>query len=343
MPPTTRRAVLGGAAATVAALAGCATNLTTGYAGSTAVEGSFPVVTEFARRVAGDVATVSDLVPLGQHGHGWQPAATVGRDVRRADVFVYVGEGFQPWADRLVQSLEEEGSSARTVAAREGVDLLPAVEPDEHGGEHGDEESHEESVHDDEHDGEPEPGADEHGHEGIDPHYWLDPTRAAQSVATVATGLGAVVPEQAAVFDANAAAYRDELAALDARFETRLAGRTRDSVLVAGHDAFGYLGRRYGFETHALSGISPDANPSPADVRTAQEIIQAEGIRHVLAPAFESDRAARQLVADTDAEAVLPVTSLGGLRREWVDDGWGYVDVMERVNLESLATALGAD
>ncbi len=226
-------------------------------------------MTEFARRVAGDAASVSGLVPLGQHGHGWQPSATIGRDVRAADAFVYVGEGFQPWADRLVTTLREEGSATTTIAAREGVDLLPPPEDGHDGGEDP------ETIHDGEH--------EEDGHEGEGEH------------------------------DGD------------------------------GHDAFQYLGQRYGVEIHALSGISPDANPSPADVRRAQELVGHEGITHVLAPAFESDRAARQLVEDTAAEAVLPVTSFAGLKREWVDNGWGYREVMERVNLDSLVTALGTE
>jgi zinc transport system substrate-binding protein len=353
-PTTSRRAVLAGLSGAVATLAGCTSTVESiGAPDGNSVAGSFPVVTEFARQVAGDAASVSGLVPLGQHGHGWQPAATVGRDVRAADAFVYVGEGFQPWADRLVNTLREEGSPVAAIAAREGVDLLPPPEHgahddhgegDSHDDEHGNDEDDHETTHDGEHDSEPEHEGDddEHDHGPVDPHYWLDPTRAAVSVGTVAEGLATFDPENRATYERNAESFRAELADLDRTIERRLADRSRNAVLVAGHDAFQYLGRRYGVEIHALSGISPDANPSPADVRRAQELVEREGITHVLAPAFESDRAARQLVADTDAEAVLPVTSFAGLRREWVDAGWGYREVMERVNLDSLATALGA-
>jgi len=112
---------------------------------------------------------------------------------------------------------------------------------------------------------------------------------------------------------------------------------------VAGHNSFQYMGHRYGFEVHALTGLSPDESPSQQDIGEAQAVVDEHGIDHVLAPVFESDRAAELLVEDTDASEVLPITPLPGRTEAWADQGWGYVEVQENVNLPTLRTALGAE
>jgi zinc transport system substrate-binding protein len=293
------------------------------------VQSSFFVVYDFASQVADGVAAVESLVPLGQHGHGWEPGPGINRDAFGADAFVYVGEGFQPWADRVVGNIAEDGAEVAVVEAWADVDLL------EIGEHHGDDDDHDDDDHDDE-------GHGDHGHGAMDPHFWLDPRRAAQSVETIAHGLSGVDPPNADAYTRNAESYVERLRALDETYRTRLADRTNGTVLVAGHDSFQYLARRYGFDVEALVGISPDAAPTPADVARAQAVVEEHDVEYVLTPVFESDRAARQLVAETDATGVLPLTPVPGITGDWHEAGWGFVEVMERVNLPSLERALGA-
>jgi zinc transport system substrate-binding protein len=162
-------------------------------------------------------------------------------------------------------------------------------------------------------------------------------------VDNIETGLAEVVPDESTTLAANADALRSDLDALDATYRERLSGRSRDTILVAGHNSYRYLGARYDFHVEALTGLAPDAAPTPQDVRRAQEAIEEHDVEYVLAPVFESDRAARQLVEETDATGLLPLTPVPSLTPEWNDRGWGYLDVMEQVNLPSLARALGAD
>ncbi|MFD1515607.1 metal ABC transporter substrate-binding protein [Halomarina rubra] len=334
----TRRSVLAGAAGlATASLAGCLDDATAGTSAPADVTSSFAVLTDFATAVGGETLAVDGVVPFGQHGHGWQPSADVQRSIRESGAFVYVGEGFQPWADDVVASLDADGADVAVVEARHDVSLLPAPSGHEGHEEHGTEK------HED-HNGETstEGGHDGHDHGSMDPHFWLDPTRAATAVETVGEGLASTYADDAEALRQNATTYADELRALDTEFEEALAGRSREAVLVAGHDAFQYLGERYGFEVHALTGISPDDSPTPRDIERAQQAVEDEGVTHVLAPVFESDRAARRLVEETDAEGVLPITTLAGRTEEWDEKGWRYEDVMREVNLATLREALGA-
>jgi zinc transport system substrate-binding protein len=181
------------------------------------VQASFFVVDDFAEKVTDGVRPVETLVPFGQHGHGWEPGPDSQRRVFDASVFIYVGEGFQPWADDLVTNVKADGADVTVIEARDGIDLIGPEEGNE---------SHDDD-HDDSHQG------DGHDHTGADPHFWLDPDRATQAVENTAAGLWEIDDANATTYTENAAAFADRLAALDATYEERLADRTRDTVLVA--------------------------------------------------------------------------------------------------------------
>ncbi|MFC4358443.1 metal ABC transporter substrate-binding protein [Halobium salinum] len=375
MQRTRRGLLLGAAAVATSAVAGCLGTSSTNSGsddGDDTIQASFFVVSDFTSHVAAG-RTVRNLVPFGQHGHGWEPGPDVQRDVLDADAFVYVGEGFQPWADKIVRNVRNDDADVRVIEAWEGIDLLGATEHDDghdgHEEDHSDEGSHDgsenhEEGHDDgenhdgsaneshgDHDGhenstaESHEGSQEesHDHGSKDPHFWLDPDRAKQSVDNIADGLAEMDPANESTYTENADGFKQRLTELDETYEERLSGRAKDTVLVAGHNSFRYLGERYDFHVEALTGLAPDAEPTPKDVRRAQSVIDEHDIEYILAPVFESDRAATQLVRETDATEALPLTPVPSLTEEWRAEGWGYVDVMENVNLPSLARALGAE
>ncbi|WP_144904116.1 metal ABC transporter substrate-binding protein [Halobellus captivus] len=359
----TRRRLLATTAGAVAVgtTAGCVGGSAGGgsNAGSRTVQSSFFVFGDVVGTVAGDVADTGLLVPIGQHGHGWEPGPRVREAIHDASLLVHGPVGFQPWVDDILGDLEADGSGVRTVDISTGLDLLAAADGHDHGDdeEHGEETHHTDSnEHDEVHEGGPddEHGAehtadhsdegreeDDHGAEA-DPHFWMDPVRLGESAGTVRDALVDVDSEHADAYETNAETYRTELDALDERIETTVSDAERDVLLVAGHNSLRYFGDRYGVEIEALTRVSPDDRPTPRDIERAQEIIEEHGLRYVCADPLESQRAADQLVEETDAEAVLPLTSMPGLTDEWDAEGWGYRDVMENVNLPSIERALNA-
>jgi len=322
---TRRRVLLGTASvASVGWLAGCSGGTATdagGESASTTAQASFFVFGDVATAVAGETATAGLLVPIGQHGHGWEPGPRVREDIRDSDLFVHGMEGFQPWVDDIRSELD----SVVTVDASTRVDLLEAG--------HGHEEE-EGDHHEDEEDG--------HDHGAVDPHFWMDPLRVADAARTIRQGFVDVDPDNEATYAENAEAYRERLTDLHDRIESTVADASREVILVAGHNAFQYLGDRYGLETRSLTDLSPDDRPTPRDIGRAQEVIEAHDLSYICADPLESQQAADQLVAETDAEEVLPLTAMPGLTEAWEDNNWGYIDVMENVNLPTLERALEA-
>lgn len=355
MNRTRRRFLEGSASVLSAGVAGC---LATGQANLSSnqrtAQASFYLLYDIARNVAGPSIAVESVVPFGQHGHGWDgPTAGQQRELLTSDLFVYVGDGFQPWADRVVETIREDGAPVETVRAHDGIDLLEYDgvhddhgEGETNGGDDHDQASdaHGENDGHDPHDGD-ESANEVHGpnHGDHDPHFWLDPRRTGRAVENLRDGMIAVDSVREKEYLDRAAAYIRDLDELHLAFVATLSGANKDAVFVAGHNAFGYLEAAYGFEVFSLTGISPDEAPSASARRNAETIIDEYEIEYILHPVLEPRTLADQLVADTDARGVLDVTAISGVTDAWVADDMGYLDLMRSINLPSFAQALGAE
>lgn len=172
------------------------------------------------------------------------------------------------------------------------------------------------------------------GLSGDDPHFWLDPTKLSVVAAAVERSLADDDPDHAADYARNLAALQDDLAALDAAF-TRGLQTCRVRTIVVSHDAFGYLGRRYGLDVVGINGLSPDAEPSPAHLRALQDLIRQDGITTVFSEELGSPEFADSLSSDLGISATVldPVEGLGD---ETADQD--YLSLM-RANLAALRMA----
>ncbi|QCX27960.1 metal ABC transporter substrate-binding protein [Nocardioides jishulii] len=238
-----------------------------------------------AERVAGDAAEVTSLSRPGQDAHDAELTMNARAAISDADL-VLVNGGFQPGVDQAA-----EQSPGEVLDAAEVLDLRPTVDHDDH--DHGASDDDHDEHGDDEHDG--------HDHGDVDPHFWLDPLLMADLADRVAESLGTIAPDEADDFAANAAELRDELEELDADYTEGLSTCARSTVVVS-HDAFGYLSR-YGLEFEPIAGLSPGAEPTPADLARLRKLIRDEGVTTVfnetLAPVELADSLARSAGVST--------------------------------------------
>lgn len=368
MEETGRRTFLAMGAGALAATAGCMDVLDGGGApdvenggegeGDRAATASFFTLADFTRNVGGDALTVENAVPMGQHGHGWEPQSDVTVEIVERDAFVHLGiEGFQRWADDVVSEIESNHDDVASIAAAEGIDLSEYdghghdehAHDDEHGHDdghdHDDEHGHEDGQHGhgDEGDHAHEDDDHDHGTGDYDPHFWMDPVRCQQAVGNIRDGLVGIDGDNAESYEENAESYIAELEELHGRFEEELADREHDVVVVAGHDSYQYLAERYGFEIHTPQGVSPEDEASPNEIAETVDLVESEGIEVILYDYFDGDTLARTIVEEADtATDVAMLSPTESLTEEWKSDGLDYVGQMEDVNLPSLREALGA-
>jgi len=170
-------------------------------------------------------------------------------------------------------------------------------------------------------------------HGDLDPHFWLDPLLMAQLGDAVADRLADLDPDHADEYAANAAELRTDLEALDQEYADGLADCARDTVVV-NHDAFGYLSR-YGLHIEPIAGLSPDAEPTPADLGRLHDLIRDEGITTVFSETLVSKKTAQTLAADLGIDAAV-LDPLEGLSDD--EAGADYLSVM-RKNLAAITRA----
>jgi zinc transport system substrate-binding protein len=308
---TTRAVTAATASAAALALAGCGTSddaAAGGGDGLTVVAGFYPLEWA-AQRVGGERLEVSSLTPPGAEAHDLELAPQDVAAVAEADLLVYL-EGFQPALD------EAAATEAADTAWDAGQAADLSLTAEEHGHEGETAEEHAEHAGDE---------------EALDPHFWLDPTRLASVGDALAGRLAAADPDGAATYEQNAAALRADLEALDAEMQAGLADCAVDT-LVTSHDAFGYLADRYGLEVVGISGLSPSAEPDPAQLAEITALVQERGVSTVYTETLV-DPAVAETVAEEAGVQTAVLDPLEGLTDE--SAGSDYLEVM-RANLATL-------
>lgn len=269
--------------------------------GTRSVAASFYPLQWVAEQVGGDRVEVSSLTPPGAEPHDLELSPKDVAKVADSDLVVYLAD-FQPSVDAAVADTGAKGFDV-TDAADLDLTFTPIEEGEQH--------------------------ADEAG--ATDPHFWLDPTRLAAVGDAVAARLAKDDPAHAATYRANASSLRGRLTALDRELRDGLADCT-DKDLVTSHNAFGYLARRYGLEQVGITGLTPEAEPSPKQLAEASDFVEEHDVRTIYFETLVSPRIAETLARETGAKtAVLdPIEGLS-------DDSHGedYVEVMQS-NLRNL-------
>src|SRR4029079_7109794 len=90
----------------------------------------------------------------------------------------------------------------------------------------------------------------------------------------VSATLSDLDPDAADTFKQNADALREDLFQLDKSFSSALNG-CASSFLVTSHSAFAYLAEQYGLEQVGLTGITPETEPTPAQLADITDFVRA--------------------------------------------------------------------
>ena len=162
-----------------------------------------------------------------------------------------------------------------------------------------------------------------------DPHVWLDPLRYAKIVERIGQAL-----------DAEDAASRlvARLQDLDAGYSEGLANCERRQI-VTSHEAFAYLAERYGLEQIPITGLSPEAEPQPADLTRVVELVEERGVTTIYYETLVSPRIAETVARETGAKVAV-LDPIEGLTPAEIANGEDYFTRM-RANLREIEEGLG--
>ena len=274
---------------------------------------TFYPIYDFTKEIVGDEGNVKLLIPAGTEPHDFEPSAKERAEISDADVFVYNSSDMEFFVDSLKDSVDSK--QTLMIEAAKGIDRLESQEADEH------EES--EEGHD-------------HAHE-YDPHVWLDPVLAIKEVRTIAGELGEKYPDKKEIFTKNADAYIKKLEALDQKYSEELKNAT-NRTFVTEHAAFAYLANQYNLEQVAISGVSPDQEPTPSRLAELKEFVKKNNIKVIYFEENASSKVAETLSNETGVKLEV-LNPLESLTNEQIKAGENYISVMEK-NLEALKESI---
>ena len=264
-----------------------------GDSGKPTVSATTGILADITEQVAAGDATVEQVIPEGSSPHDFQLSAQDRQSIEDSELLVMDGAN-------LEQGIPVDDIDVpKFVLSDEVKGLLPFEEAGEHA--HEDGEDHAEG--EEEHPGEDE-AAEEHG--TVDPHVWMDPARVAGALPALGDALAEADPDHADAYRQRAAAYADELNALDSEIETSLARVSADNrELVTSHDALGYFADRYGFEVIAtpFPASGAEAEASAGRIDEVERAIRSAGVPTVFAEA-EDDPEVLELIADDTGVAI---------------------------------------
>lgn len=238
---------------------------------------TFTVIMDIAQNVAGEAAEVVSVTKPGAEIHDYQPTPQDVVRAQDANLVLWNGMNLELWFEKFLGNVRD----APSAVVSEGVVPMPI-----NGGQY---------------EGKP------------NPHAWMSPSNGLIYVENIRKALGAHDPGNAAIYDRNAAAYSEQIRALDEPLRKSIAQIPEDiRWLVTSEGAFSYLARDYGMKEAFLWPINADQQGTPQQVRAVIDLVRANRIPVVFSESTISDKPARQVAEETGARygGVLYVDSL---------------------------------
>ena len=264
---------------------------------------------DIAKHIAGDTATVVNILPFGVDPHSFEPTPKLMGSIEKSSLVFYSGAGLEPWIHGF-KFKHKAVNMSKYVKLRK---LSEAEIAQDH--------EHEHEAH----------------HQATDPHYWLDFDNMKIAANIITKELTALEPQNKELYNKNKDKYIKMLNELDREYKKTLSNCKEDTVVVS-HNALGYVANKYGFHVESLTGLSPEAQPSAKAIRRIFQDIHAKGIQTIFYENFVNDKVTKTIAKDANV-TVDVFQPLGNITADEAKAKMTYEDIM-RQNLKKLSKAL---
>ncbi|MDK4681334.1 metal ABC transporter solute-binding protein, Zn/Mn family [Kingella negevensis] len=285
------------------------------YAENLNVVSSFSILGDVAQQIGGDHVTVTNLVGADQDAHAYQLTSADMKKIAGAKLVLVNGLGLEK--AEIMRAVQQ--NKVNYAEATKGITPLKNEEGAEHHHHHHDGHGH------------------DHDHGEFDPHVWNDPVLMQRYAANVATALIKADPANKDYYQKRFTSYSAQLKDLAnyASQQFNSVPREKRKVLT-GHDAFNYMGKRYGISFITPQGVSTESEPSAKTVAAIIRQIKQQGIKAVFTENIKDGRMVQQIARETGAKVggtlYSDALSNGGNAKTYVD--------MYRYNVRVLTAAM---
>jgi zinc transport system substrate-binding protein len=267
----------------------------------------------FAEQIGGNQVTVHNLTPAGAEPHDYEPTQKDLIELNKSDLFIYNGAGLEGWIDKVKTNINT--GQTMLIESTKNITLLTKSEEEE------DDHHHHEDKHT----------------ENVDPHVWLNPLLAKQQAENIKQALIQKDPEHKTIYEQNYQKLAKRLDQLDQIYQSALS-QTKNKNVLTSHAAFHYLTERYSLKQVAISGLSPEQEPSPKRLKEIIQYAEKENIRYIFFEKLVDPKVAKIVSNEIHATALV-LDPLEGLTLNEQKKGEDYFSIMMR-NLENLKIAL---
>ncbi|MCO6503884.1 MAG: zinc ABC transporter substrate-binding protein [Snodgrassella sp.] len=267
------------------------------------VVASFSILGDVTRQIGGERIQVFTLIGADQDTHMYQLISKDLRLMRGAKLILLNGYGLEPTA--LQRAAGQ--SSAPLVYAVQGI--RPQILTN-----------------------------DEHGHHHTyDPHVWNDPILMHIYARNITNALIKIDPAGKVYYQNRLVSYEKQLNELHNWAEKTFATiPIAKRKVLTGHDAFGYMAKRYQISFIAPQGVSTDAEPSARQVATIINQIRNQNIKAVFVENIKNPRMIQRISKETGVKIA------GKLYSDALSNGspaTTYIDLF-RYNVKALSAAM---
>ena len=238
---------------------------------------TFTVIQDIAQNVAGDAATVESITKPGAEIHEYEPTPKDIVKAQSADLILWNGLNLERWFERFFQNVKDKPA----VVVTEGIQPLSIYEG---------------------------PYKD-----APNPHAWMSPSNALIYIENIKNALVKYDPQNAAVYEKNAADYAQKIKQLDEPLRAKLAQIPEaQRWLVTSEGAFSYLAKDYNLKEGYLWPINAEQQGTPQQVRKVIDLVRKNNIPVVFSESTISAKPAQQVAKESGAKygGVLYVDSL---------------------------------
>ena len=227
----------------------------------------------FVEKVGGDRVQVEAMVQPGDSPHTYDPTPRQVAALSLADLYVAIGGTFE---DAWMGRIRGVNPKMQVLDTGEGITLRRSEDHEDADGRNAGHHEH------------------EHEHGASDPHLWTSPPLVKQMTLRIRDALSGLDPANAALYAANAAAFAEELDALDREIRARLAGVAGSRFMVY-HPAWGYFADTYGLVQIPIEHEGKE--PGPRALAALIDQARRDGVRVIFVQPQFSRKAAAQVAA----------------------------------------------
>lgn len=225
---------------------------------------TFTILQDIAQNVAGNAAIVESITKPGAEIHEYEPTPLDVVKAQEADLVLWNGFGLERWFEKFFSKVK----TVPSVVLTQGIEPMGIVEGP--------------------YNGKP------------NPHSWMSPANAMIYVENIRKALIDIDPDNATIYNANAATYTEKLRNIDAPIREKLEAIPADQRwLVSSEGAFSYLIRNYHMKELYLWPVNADEEGSPQQIRKVIDMVRANRIPVVFSESTISDKAMQQVAKET--------------------------------------------